>query len=129
MSETNNFLIRQHETDQPHYDLYLKIGEELKSWIVPNDFPFENKETKIAIENDVPEQPLPESTSEIFTEDEYGSGKSITRDKGIFSIETQWKTKIIFNAEGNLLNGTYLLYIPNWGRWTRKKLWTLEKIR
>lgn len=129
MRETSNFLIQKHNTDHPHYDLFLKIGEELKSWIIPNEFPCGKKEIKIAIENEASQEPLVDFTSEKIKEDEYGRGKTTPWDEGIFTIETQWKTKLIFKAQGKKLNGIYLLHIPNWGRWTKKRLWTLEKIR
>ena len=128
MSETNNFLIQKHDTPHPNYDLYLHVGEELWSWIIPHNIPSGTKEIKIAIENEPLQQPLPDAKSKKVIEDAYGRGKTKLWDEGKFAIETQWKTKLILKAEGKELNGTYLLHIPNWGRWTKKRLWTIEKI-
>lgn len=129
MNETNKFFIQKHNTPYPHYDLFLLIGEELKSWILPNNIPSGMKEIKIAIENQSPKKPILDPECKEILEDAYGKGKTKLWDKGDFSILTQWKTKLILNVEGKEFKGTYLLHIPNWGTWTRKKLWTIEKIR
>lgn len=128
MSETNSFLITEHKTPHPHYDFHLYINGEYKSWIIPNGVPSNKKEIKIAIEDDLHQDPN-ESDSGDVMEDAYGSGKTMLWDKGEFVIKTEWKTKFIFDAHGKKLNGTYLFHIPNWGRWTKKRLWTIEKIR
>jgi len=128
MNETYNFLIHKHETPHPHYDFYLQIGEELKSWIIPNGIPDNSKGKKVAVENDVLNESIEIiATQEVF-EDSYGAGKTKLWDKGTYSLETNKKIKIIIEAQGNKLNGKYLLHVPNWGRWTKKRLWTLEKI-
>ncbi|GJM15643.1 MAG: hypothetical protein DHS20C13_09700 [Thermodesulfobacteriota bacterium] len=129
MSATNNFLIQKHDTPHPHYDLYLQIGEELKSWIIPNNIPSVRKKIKIAIESEPAQHAISDAKSKKVIEDAYGKGKTKLWDQGEFDIVTQWKTKLILKAQGKELNGTYLLHIPNWGRWTKKRLWTLEKIR
>lgn len=129
MSETNSFIIQKHDTPNPHYDLHLQIGSELKSWIIPNNIPSGTKEIKIAIENQTVQQSLLKTKSKKVIEDAYGKGKIKLWDEGEFTIETKWKTKLILKTTGKKFNGTFLLHIPNWGRWTKKRLWTIEKIR
>ena len=128
MSETSNFLIYKHETGNPHYDFYLKVGGEIKSWIIPHGIPENSKNQKVAVESGLFNKSMEELESQEILEDSYGAGKTKLWDEGKFTVETQWKTKLILKAEGKELNGTYLLHIPNWGRSTKKRLWTIEKI-
>jgi len=58
MKETFNFLIQKHNTPHPHYDLYLEVGDELKSWIIPNGIPTIKKEKKVAVENEILDEPI-----------------------------------------------------------------------
>ncbi len=129
MSETNNFIIHKHKTPHTHYDLYLQIGEELKSWIVPNSIPDSTKEKKIAVECETNNQPLSKIASSKTFEDSYGAGPVEIWDKGSFEAETNKNIKIIIEPNGSKFKGKYILHVPNWGRWTKNKLWTIEKIR
>ena len=128
MSETNKFLIHKHETAHPHYDFYLQIEDQNLSWIIPNGIPTAEKQKKVAIQNEPDNSLIDERVSAKKVEDSYGSGKTEIWDKGSITIETNKKIKIIIDAQGDKLCGKYLLHIPNWGSWTKKKLWTLEKI-
>ena len=129
MSETSNFLIHKHETPHPHYDFYLKVGGEIKSWIIPNGIPENTKTQKVAIENDPLNQSIQELESQEIIDDPYGEGKAELWDKGSCTLETNKDIKIIIEPLGSKFNGKYLLHVPNWGRSTKKKLWTIEKIR
>ena len=129
MKETNNFLIQKHNTPHPHYDLYLQVGDELRSWIIPTNIPEDKSEKKVAIENETLKKSIADTKAQEIIEDAYGKGKTNLWDKGSYKFETNKNIKIIIKAEGNKLNGKYLLHVPNWGRWTKKRLWTLEKIR
>lgn len=129
MSETNNFLIRKHNTPHPHYDFYLQVGDELRTWIVPNGIPSNSKEKKVAVENHNSNESIDNLESQEKFEDSYGVGKAEIWDKGSCKLETNKNVKIIIEARGSKLKGKYLLHVPNWGRWTKKRLWTLEKIR
>jgi len=129
MKETSKFLIRKHNTPHPHYDLFLEVGNELKSWIIPTNIPKNPSDKKVAIEVDVPIQSLEEAGAQEMIEDAYGRGKTKLWDKGTYTLDSHKNIKIVFNAEGSKLKGRFLLYVPNWGRWTKKRLWTMEKIR
>ncbi len=48
---------------------------------------------------------------------------------GSYEVETFKNIKIIIEVKGEKLRGKYLFHVPNWGRWTKKRLWTIEKIR
>jgi len=129
MKETSKFLIKKHDTPHPHYDLFLEVGNELRSWIVPTSIPTNISEKKVAIEVDAPKQSLEEFEAQEVIEDAYGTGKTKLWDKGIYTLDSYKNIKIVFNSEGNKFKGSFLLHVPNWGRWTKKRLWTLEKIR
>ena len=129
MSETNNFLIHKHKTANPHYDFYLQIGDQLWFWIIPNGIPSNKKEKKVAIQNEFCKSSIGEIESEKEVEDSYGVGKIEKWDKGFFEVETSKNIKIIIEAKGDKLKGKYLFHVPNWGIWTKKRLWTIEKIR
>jgi bifunctional non-homologous end joining protein LigD len=128
MSETSNFLIYKHNTPHPHYDLYLHVGEEIKSWIIPNGIPENSKNQKVAVESGLFNKSMEELESQETIEDSYGEGKAELWDKGSCKLETNKNIKIIIEPKGNQFNGKYLLYVPNWGRSTKKRLWTIEKI-
>lgn len=128
MSETNKFLIHKHDTAHPHYDFYLQIEDQHQLWIVPNGIPTSKKEKRVAIQNNPINSSLENLESTKRLEDSYGAGKIEVWDKGSIKIETNKNIKIIIEARGDKMIGKYLLHIPNWGRWTKKKLWTLEKI-
>ncbi len=129
MSETNKFLILNHETDHPHFDFYLQFEDQQLSWIIPNGIPTNKKEKKVAIQNELCSYTIDEMTLEKKFEDSYGIGKIEIWDSGSIKADTRKNIKIIIEAKGDKMSGKYLLHIPNWGRWTKKRLWTIEKIR
>ena len=129
MSETNNFLIHKHKTEHPHYDLYLQIGDQHWFWIIPNGIPSNKKDKKVAIQDQLCNHSINEVGSIEEIEDSYGAGKVEKWDKGSIEIETSKNIKIIIEAKGDKLRGKYLFHVPNWGIWTKKRLWTIEKIR
>ena len=129
MSETSNFLIHKHETPHPHYDFYIKVGREIKSWIIPNGIPENTKTQKVAIENNLLNKSIEELESQEIFDDSYGEGKAELWDKGSCTLEINKDIKIIIEPLGSKFNGKYLLHVPNWGRTTKKRLWTIEKIR
>ncbi|MEM7008242.1 MAG: DNA polymerase ligase N-terminal domain-containing protein [Thermodesulfobacteriota bacterium] len=128
MSVTNNFLIIEHKTSHTHYDFYMELEQEIKSWIIPNGLPQQKKEKKIAVQDDPAVKSIKELKSERNFLDSYGRGDTEIWDRGSFTLETNKNIKIIFEADGEKLLGKYLLHVPNWGKWTKKTLWTIEKI-
>ncbi|MGB2691675.1 MAG: DNA polymerase ligase N-terminal domain-containing protein [Thermodesulfobacteriota bacterium] len=129
MSETSNFLIHKHITSHPHYDFYLEVGGELKSWIIPNGLPEKTKSQIVAVESGLLNQSIKELESQEMFEDSYGVGETEFWDKGSCTLETNKDIKIIIEPLGDKFIGKYLLHVPNWGRTTKKRLWTIEKIR
>ncbi len=127
MNETSRFIIQHHKTNRPHYDLTLENNGEVRTWILPRGIPEIEKDRKIAIEepSDINSfNEAPDSTKL----DCYGEGKYKTWDSGSYNIETENSIKYIISASGKKFNGTFLLHNPGWGRWTKKKLWVIEKV-
>lgn len=124
MKETSSFIIHQHKTKRPHLDLTLKKDGEPRSWILPLGVPEKVNERRIAIE----EPGVHEEESQAKRSDFYGEGRSAPWDSGAFHISTENKIKYIFSADGKKLKGKFLLHNPGWGRWTKRKLWVLEKV-
>ena len=120
MSGTSSFTIHSHKTKRPHYDLTLEKDGVKRSWILPRGIPKKVSERKIAVE-----EPAADDRSRS---DFYGRGQGALWDSGAFNISTENKIKYIFSAEGKKFKGKYLLHNPGWGRWTRRRLWVLEKV-
>ena len=127
MSGTSSFIIHLHNTDRPHYNLTLEQDGDKSSWVLPNGIPESLNEQKIAIEEhreglDLSNKKGPSA------KDCYGNGELKRWDEGSLDIETRNKIKYIFFVKGKRIKGKYLLHNPGWGRWTKKKLWVLEKV-
>ncbi len=128
MSGTHlNFLIQEHRSEHPHYDLKLEIGGVLRSWILPKSIPTEEDERRLAIEDK--DEQLGSVKTEGIPEDGYGKGEAQVWDSGICHIIKNSKSKIEFEARGEKLSGKFVLLLPSWGRWCKKRLWVLIKLR
>ena len=124
MKETPSFIIHYHNTKRAHYDITIKKSGHSRTWILPSGIPVEVSERRIAVEENAGEASEQDSAYEDF----YGAGERGAWDSGTLSISTENKIKYIFSAEGKKLKGKYLLHNPLWGRWTKRKLWVLEKL-
>lgn len=124
MKETPSFIIHYHNTKRPHYDITLKKDGEVLTWILPRGIPQQVSDRKIAVE----ESPEVGHEEDSGRNDFYGEGECETWDSGPFSINTENSIKYIFSANGEKFDGKYLLHNPLWGRWTKRKLWVLEKV-
>lgn len=127
MKETSRFIIQHHKTPHPHIDLTLETDEGIRSWIVPGGIPEKEKEQKIAIEEPGEKKSIAEVKDEL-TVDGYGEGVLETWDEGPYRFEAKNRIKFIISAGGMRFKGKFLLHNPGWGRWTKKKLWVLEKV-
>ncbi len=126
MSGTPRFVIQKHKTLHPHYDLRLKIGGILQSWILPKDSPIKDKEKRLAIEDG--EEKLNSMGSLSVVEDGYGIGEAEVWDSGFCHIEEKRRGRMVFRVEGERFSGRFLLLLPIWGGWNKKRLWVLVKL-
>lgn len=127
MNVTSKFIIQRHKTHHPHYDLTLEYEGGIRSWIIPGGIPEKEKEKKVAIEEPREEKSFRE-IKDVLKKDGYGECVLETWDKGSYRIETKNSIKLIISANGKRFKGKFLLHNPGWGRWTKKKLWVLEKV-
>jgi bifunctional non-homologous end joining protein LigD len=121
------FIVQRHKTCHPHYDLRLEVNGVLTSWIIPKGIPEKEDEKRLAIE-DKEENTSSISSSNTIIEDGYGIGEVETLDSGFYEIEEKKRGKIIFRAKGEKLSGRFILLLPGWGRWSKKRLWVLIKL-
>jgi bifunctional non-homologous end joining protein LigD len=119
------FIIQKHKTHHPHYDLRLETDEGFRSWILLREPPTKENERGLAIGDQ--ERDAPSIISFEDMEDGYGAGKVETWDSGVYKIRQKNKSKILFEAEGKRLLGSFILLLPSWGRWSKKPLWVLIK--
>lgn len=120
------FIIQKHKTHHPHYDLRLETYEAFRSWILLKEPPTEENGRGLAIEDGEKGAPFIVSSKKIL-EDGYGTGEAETWDSGIYEVRKKSKSKIIFEAEGKRLLGSFILLLPSWGKWGKKPLWVLIK--
>ncbi len=127
MNGTSRFIIQLHKTKRPHYDLTLEQNGDTRSWILPRGIPEIEEDRKIAIEERGEKGSFNEAQDTVI-KDGYGEGELKTWDSGSYSIETKNSIKYIISVNGKKFKGKFLLHNPGWGRWTKKKLWVLEKV-
>jgi len=120
------FIIQDHKTEHPHYDLRLEVNGAPISWILPKGVPTAKGEKRLAIE-DKEEKPVPASPRSLI-KDGYGAGEAEVRDSGTYEITKKATSKIEFEAKGEKLYGRFSLLLPSWGRWCKKRLWVLIKL-
>ena len=114
----------------------------LKSWAIPKSPPLTKENKRLAIQ--VEDHPLAYANFEgIIPEGNYGAGKVIIWDKGIYELKNKTSTpkgvprnifkkmftkgKIEFELKGKKLNGKYVLVKTNYGS-KPEKSWLLFKI-
>ncbi|MBI2486994.1 MAG: 3'-phosphoesterase [Deltaproteobacteria bacterium] len=121
-----NFCIQKHRTEHPHYNLRLEIGGILRSWILPKTIPTKDNEMRLVIEDK--EDPHGSVNSKGIVEDGYGEGEVEIWDSGTYKLAKNSKSKIEIEVKSEKLSGKFVLLLPNWGRWYKKRLWILIKL-
>jgi DNA ligase D-like protein (predicted 3'-phosphoesterase) len=82
-TKKNIFVIQKHLSKRPHFDFRIQIRGALKSWAVPKGIPKSPKEKKLAMLTE--DHPLDYANFEgTIPQGEYGAGKVMIWDKGIF---------------------------------------------
>ncbi|HWP92652.1 MAG TPA: DNA polymerase ligase N-terminal domain-containing protein [Thermodesulfobacteriota bacterium] len=120
------FIIQNHKTNHPHFDLSLEIDGARMTWILPKRVPIKGREIRLAIK-DKAERPSSFDYNTVV-DDGYGMGEAEVWDTGTYEITSKNKSKIEFEAKGEKFAGKFILLLPSWGRWYKKRLWTLIKI-
>jgi DNA ligase D-like protein (predicted 3'-phosphoesterase) len=129
------FVIQKHAARALHYDVRLEVDGVLKSWAVPKGPSINPKDKRLAMLTE--DHPLEYSTFEgVIPEGEYGAGRMIVWDRGIYRNLTEHNGKpvpmedafrhgrIRISLEGEKLHGAFAL--TRIGSGTRSK-WLLVK--
>ncbi len=102
------FVVQEHHARRLHYDFRLEKDGVLKSWAVPKGIPASPEDKRLAVM--VEDHPLDYANFEgEIPEGQYGAGKVIIWDHGIYAAKV-WNEKMIeVILDGKKLKGRYAL--------------------
>lgn len=109
----NTYVIQEHFASHHHFDLRLELDGVLKSWALPKGPTMDPSEKRLAVH--VEDHPLEYGSFEgVIPKGEYGAGKVVLWDKGIWEIEgdphkAYERGKLDFEIKGEKLNGRFAL--------------------
>ncbi len=120
------FVIHKHHARNLHWDLRLEMQGVLKSWAIPKQPPRTKAIKRLAIQ--VPDHPKSYADFEGEIEEGlYGAGKVKIWDKGTYKLESKKEDKIVFELNGKLLKGKYVLVKTKYGN-KPEKSWLFMKV-
>jgi len=101
------YVIHDHKSKKPHFDLRLEMDGVLKSWAVPKEP--SKTEKRLAIQVQDHDLSYAKFEGEI-PEGSYGAGKVKIWDKGTYEMLEKKKGKYLFKLKGKKLKGTWVLF-------------------
>jgi bifunctional non-homologous end joining protein LigD len=125
------FVIQKHWATRLHYDLRLELEGTMKSWAVPKGPSFDPNDKRMAVH--VEDHPISYNTFEgEIPAGEYGAGKVIVWDKGIWvpleNAHTGYREgKLKFELHGYKLKGHWTLVRMRNDREQKQDAWLLIK--
>lgn len=102
------YVVQKHYASHLHYDFRLEKDGVLKSWAVPKEPPLEQGIKRLAVQVEDHELGYEKFTGEI-PEGMYGAGRVEIWDKGAYVPIKIEPNELIFELEGEKLNGVYCL--------------------
>jgi len=103
------FVVHEHHASHLHWDLRLKMEGVLKSWAIPKEPPLETGVKRLAIQ--VEDHPYDYKDFEgIIPEGQYGAGKVIIWDKGMYELIEKTDKGLVIKINGKKLKGIYVLF-------------------
>lgn len=112
-----HFIIRLHEAERagPHYDLFLESNGLYEAFTMPKGLPSINARQHLAIKT--PDHTTEEASFEGVISQGYGKGEIHIIDQGEF-IPINWNGNTrLFNLQGNVFRGNYLLIHWEGNKW------------
>ncbi len=82
------FVIHQHITVRPHYDLRLEIGDAMPSWAIPKGPTLDPTVKRLAMETTVHDMDY-RNFEGVIPEGEYGAGAVMIWDEGTYEAEQE----------------------------------------
>ena len=117
-----HFIVRIHEAERAglHFDLHLESSpDRYESFAVPKGLPKLNEGQRLAIKTT--EHLETEASFEGIIASGYGKGETHIIDQGAYVPIDETVTRRLFNLQGNVFRGNYLMI-----HWTGNK-WLLRK--
>lgn len=106
--QTTRFVLHEHFSRHPHFDLRLEREGVLKCWALPKGLPEKPGERRLAIA--VEDHPVEYISFEgIIPKGEYGAGEVKIRDTGTWELLTWDGDRIEVIFQGKKFSGKYVL--------------------
>jgi bifunctional non-homologous end joining protein LigD len=124
----SGFIVHQHNTGRPHFDLRLAENGLLRCWSLLREPPARVGEQRLAVERET--FPLEQAGRSRFEERAFGEGRVSTWDLGPVDICLQSPRHLVLHFEGTRLSGDYELKRTDWypgNRWLLRKLADLRR--
>lgn len=116
------FIIQQHKTGKPHFDLRLAGDGYVRSWSMLRQPPLLAGEQRLAIEREA--MPLDAMDRRSIYEAAFGTGRVYLWDEGDVDIVHDTPQHLLLELRGRKLFGTYDLKRMEWypgNRWLIRK--------
>ncbi|HYK90006.1 MAG TPA: DNA polymerase ligase N-terminal domain-containing protein [Acidobacteriota bacterium] len=118
----DRFVIHQHKTGKPHYDLRIIQNDILRCWSLLHEPPRRSGEQRLAIERESFDASALDCTR--FEEQAFGIGNAYVWDKGDLNIADASAKHLLIDLQGAKLSGKYELKRMRWypgNRWLLRK--------